>query len=258
MENLWKVVAELGAELHPARIDVAAAKVETLGSVDSFSLVIRSFGPNADKKLLRRLEEAWQHTKETTPHELAAALRGASATSALFESRSSIELVWTGETTGMVPVRHTEQVLCEVIRSAQRRLFMMSFVAYEVESIRVELEVASERGVQIDILMEQSQSQGGRSTANSFQLMSRAIPKANLYFRVAKDGIRPEGVVHGKCAVADGMTAFITSANLTTAAMERNMEIGILIRGGKLPDELHRHLEALTQTKIVQKHVAPV
>ncbi len=59
MENLWKVVAEIGAELHPDRIDVAAAKIETLGSADSFSLSVRSFGVNADKTLLKRLEEAW-------------------------------------------------------------------------------------------------------------------------------------------------------------------------------------------------------
>ena len=251
MEKLWQVVAELGVELHPDRIDVAATKIETLGSPDSFSLSIKNFGPNADKKLLRRLEKAWQQTKETTPRELASALRGASAASALFESRSSVELVWTGETTGMVPVRHTEQVLCEVIRSAQHRLFLMSFVAYEVESICAELEIASERGVRIDILMEQSQSQGGRSTANSLKVMYDAVPKANLYRRVGKDGVAPDGVVHGKCAVADGMMAFITSANLTIAAMERNMEVGILIRGGSLPDELHRHLEALIKTNIV-------
>lgn len=253
MDNLWKVIAELGAELHPDRIDIAATKVETLCSADSFSLAIKSFGPNADRNLLKRLEEAWQQTKKTTPGELASALRSASATSTLFESRSSIELVWTGESTGIVPVRHTEQVLCEVIRSAQHRLFMMSFVAYEVKSIQTELEVASERGVRIDILMEQSQKQGGRSTANSLEMMRQSVPKANLYYRAGKENTHSEGVVHGKCAVADGITAFITSANLTSAAMERNMEVGILIRGGNLPNELHRHLEALIMTGIVQK-----
>jgi len=130
---------------------------------------------------------------------------------------------------------------------------MMSFVAYEVKSTQTELEVASERGVRIDILMEQSQKQGGHSTANSLEMMRQSVPKANLYYRAGKDNVRPEGVVHGKCAVADGITAFITSANLTTAAMERNMEVGVLIRGGSIPNELYRHLEALVMTGIVQK-----
>jgi len=61
------------------------------------------------------------------------------------------------------------------------------------------------------------------------------------------------GAVHAKCAVSDGKLAFITSANLSTAAMERNMELGVLVRGGHLPDELHRHLNALVATETVER-----
>ena len=41
----------------------------------------------------------------------------------------------------------------------------------------------------------------------------------------------PTASVHAKCAVAEGALAFVTRAKLTEAAMERNMVIGILIRG---------------------------
>jgi phosphatidylserine/phosphatidylglycerophosphate/cardiolipin synthase-like enzyme len=44
---------------------------------------------------------------------------------------------------------------------------------------------------------------------------------------------------------------FITSANLTTAALERNMELGMLIRGGPVPDKLRQHLAALATTKVI-------
>ena len=47
--------------------------------------------------------------------------------------------------------------------------------------------------------------------------------------------------------------AYITSANLTAAAMERNMELGVLVKGGNLPIELHQHLEALISTKIIEQ-----
>jgi cardiolipin synthase A/B len=63
----------------------------------------------------------------------------------------------------------------------------------------------------------------------------------------------PSRSVHAKCAVADGAVAFITSANLSTAAMERNMELGVLIRGGTIPDNLDRHLDALVTTGIVER-----
>ena len=60
-------------------------------------------------------------------------------------------------------------------------------------------------------------------------------------------------VVHAKCAVADDCIAFITSANLTTAAMEKNVELGVLIRGGDLPVRLEQHLRSLVVSEILKK-----
>jgi hypothetical protein len=39
----------------------------------------------------------------------------------------------------------------------------------------------------------------------------------------------PGGVLHAKAVVADDEVAFITSANLTEAALDRNIELGALI-----------------------------
>jgi phosphatidylserine/phosphatidylglycerophosphate/cardiolipin synthase-like enzyme len=40
----------------------------------------------------------------------------------------------------------------------------------------------------------------------------------------------PGGVLHAKAVVADEKTVFVTSANLTEAALDRNIELGVLIR----------------------------
>lgn len=130
MDDLLAVIAELGLELHPDRVTIVASKIETLGSAEQFALIRSSFGPYADKELVGRLDRAWRNSKNTSPRDIASALRGASAAAALRESRGTVELVWTGPSTGKVPVRHTEQVLCEVIEAAKRRLFLVSFVAY--------------------------------------------------------------------------------------------------------------------------------
>ena len=60
-----------------------------------------------------------------------------------------------------------------------------------------------------------------------------------------------DGKVHAKVAVADGCECFLSSANLTGHAMEKNMEAGILITGGGIPRNLHEHLDALVTTGIV-------
>jgi phosphatidylserine/phosphatidylglycerophosphate/cardiolipin synthase-like enzyme len=40
----------------------------------------------------------------------------------------------------------------------------------------------------------------------------------------------PAGVLHAKAVVTDDEAVFITSANLTEAALDRNIELGVLIR----------------------------
>jgi phosphatidylserine/phosphatidylglycerophosphate/cardiolipin synthase-like enzyme len=156
----------------------------------------------------------------------------------------------------LVPIRHTEQVLCEVIESARHRIFLVSFVAYEVETIMKALQAAVGRGVRIDVLLEASKDHGGKVSVDSVRTMRDRIPDANVFVWTGDGGKmpdgRPIGSVHAKCAVADGRVAFLTSANLSQAAMERNMELGVLVRGGHLPEELHRHLDALVKTDIVK------
>jgi len=51
-----------------------------------------------------------------------------------------------------------------------------------------------------------------------------------------------------KAAVADSRVAFLTSANLTEAALERNMELGVLVRGGKLPTEIEHLIDSLVES----------
>lgn len=60
-----------------------------------------------------------------------------------------------------------------------------------------------------------------------------------------------DGRVHVKVTVADGRVCFITSANLTGHAMEKNMEAGVLISGEHIAELLHEHFVALISTKVV-------
>jgi phosphatidylserine/phosphatidylglycerophosphate/cardiolipin synthase-like enzyme len=161
-----------------------------------------------------------------------------------------MELAWTGPTTGQVPVRHTEQALCEVIEFAKRRLFLVSFVAYQVTSVAKALEEAVRRQVEISVLLESSDKHGGSISHDSVKAIRAMSPSVSIYEWIHDNG-GVTGRVHAKCAVADEKIAFITSANLTSAAMEHNMELGVIIRGGELPYALHRHLEALIITGVI-------
>ncbi len=155
----------------------------------------------------------------------------------------------------MIDTVYHRGVLLEVIESANNNLFVVSFVAYNIESVIKSLENAVVRAVQVDVLLESSKSHGGKIDIDSIQTLRNRIPSINIYKwkSASKDSGKMTGAVHAKCAVADSKLAFITSANLTMAAMEHNMELGVLIRGGDLPEKLQRHLESLVVTELLEK-----
>lgn len=60
------------------------------------------------------------------------------------------------------------------------------------------------------------------------------------------------GLLHAKCALADRRLLFLSSANLTGAAMTLNMELGVLIEGGALPRQLGAHFDELVQHGVLR------
>lgn len=251
MSNIWNVIAELGLELHPARVSALANLIKSINSGDDFPKIRRSLSPNINVKLIDLLEQSWKQNKQLSSFEVASALMSASLTAELAASRGSVEMVWTGPSSNIVPIRHTEQVLKEVIESAKTKLFVVSFVAYDVPIIHAALNKAIERGVAVDILVESSQNTHSKIQVDSVPKMKTSVPKASIYVWDQTNSPQSTiGVVHAKCAVADDCIAFITSANLTTAAMEKNVELGVLIKGGDLPARLDQHLRSLIASDI--------
>lgn len=55
----------------------------------------------------------------------------------------------------------------------------------------------------------------------------------------------PGGVLHAKAVVTDDESVFVTSANLTEAAMDRNIELGLLVRDRALAASVSGHFRAL-------------
>ena len=67
----------------------------------------------------------------------------------------------------------------------------------------------------------------------------------NLPRALAIDG--PEGVLHAKAVVIDDEVVFVTSANLTEAALDRNIELGLLIRDRALAANVATHFQTLIE-----------
>ena len=254
--SVWDAIATIGSKYHRDTVELLAGRIASLSNMEEFPTIAKSLRNWIDPKDVDSIERACRRAVgEPSPSECAAALRSAAYTAERMKREQSVEMVWTGPSTTFVSTRHTERALMEIVANAERELFVVSFVAYNVEEVVKALRNAVERGVRVDILLESSNKHGGKVDIDSIRTFSEKIPEANLYVwnegKTSEEGL--QGSVHAKCAVCDGKWAFITSANLTKAAMERNMELGVLVKGGDLPKSLQRHLQALVDTKKIGK-----
>ena len=60
-------------------------------------------------------------------------------------------------------------------------------------------------------------------------------------------------VLHAKCVVIDGRIAFVSSANFTEAAQERNIEVGVLVRSELIAERIINFFTALISTGAVRR-----
>jgi phosphatidylserine/phosphatidylglycerophosphate/cardiolipin synthase-like enzyme len=207
-------------------------------------------GTPAARASVARVLAAWAQAK-ASGDEVAGMLLGASEARLRVERELSVELVWTGPTTRFVPTRRTEQVLLDLIGGAHTDLFLVSFVAYDVSSVVTAMNEAASRSVRLRVLLEASTSRGGSLNVDPAATMRASVPTAEIFTWKAKPEPFVDGKVHAKVAVADGARAFITSANLTGHALEKNMEAGVLINGGPVPKTLGDHLQALIDVGVI-------
>lgn len=166
-----------------------------------------------------------------------------------------VELVWSGPNVNFVPVRRSEQVLIDLIDSAVFSLHLVSFVFYNVERVEASIEFALDRGVKISMLIETERNDGSANFRKTAEQLKHRHPRMDLYYWPIseRDDCGSFASMHGKSFVADGTRAFITSANLTSAALDRNIEIGVLVDGGGIPVQLVKQFDAMVSTKIIDK-----
>lgn len=187
-----------------------------------------------------------------SPKEIAAALDAAAATADLFAAENAADIVWTGPKSRSVPVRRMEQSLCELVDSAEKNLLIVSFVAYKADKVYAAIRAAIGRGVRVSFLTEASKEHGGTLETDPADMLRAKFPEVDFYRWENPDPARP-AVVHAKCAIADDRIALVTSANLTGAAMDDNMELGLLISSRRITGRMAAHFRALVAEHILGK-----
>ncbi|MRI31378.1 hypothetical protein EOPP23_00045 [Endozoicomonas sp. OPT23] len=258
MEELLEAVGKFVEMTHPDKVRQFASVLKGMSTpINKKTLATKVKTTPQSANHLKRLLALWNED-HVELLELAGMLQGVNYKAHHSPNNEQIELVWTGPDSTVVPVRKTSAVLCEVIDKAKRTLFISSYVINDINDVALAIDVAIKRGVKVSFLAESSESRGGSiKNYDPGERIAARLPSASVYYWPQKSRTNTtngnHASMHAKCIVADDEISFITSANLTGHALEHNIEMGVLIYGGKLPKIIHKHWEMLIITNIIEK-----
>lgn len=173
------------------------------------------------------------------------------------------DLVWSGPEVSGVHARDTRRVYEELLGSAEQSVWASTYAffdgprAFEVLARRMEEAPALRVVLFLNIQRRRGETSGEEELVHRFadRFWKSDWPGSRrpvVYYdpRSVEPG-GPVGVLHAKAVVADTKVVFVTSANLTDAALDRNIELGLLVRDEALALSVVSHFQALIDASLV-------
>lgn len=192
-----------------------------------------------------RLNEAWSKEPDVPGSSIALALQAARAARRDADF-PRVQVVVTGPDSPVAPVRLTSEVVRQLIGNATKRVTLISYAAYRLPSVIAALEVVAARGVRVSLILESPEKLEGGGGANAYA-------RFESYHWPIERREPPDAKLHAKAVIVDGRDVLLTSANMTTAAYDRNIELGVLCRGGGVAAQVQRHFDALISAGVLER-----
>ncbi|MEI7546775.1 MAG: DISARM system phospholipase D-like protein DrmC [Actinomycetota bacterium] len=245
MNPLADAVVAIVEELGDAHVrSLASAYRSSSAYSPASAAAVRQALPAGHRDHIDRLNGAWAANPDAHGTSIALALETALAAKAS-AATVSVDVVVTGPDSPAAPVRLTSQVVRQLIDSARRRVTMVSYAAYQMPTIIAALDAAIGRGVRVDLILESPEKlEGGGGAA--------AYAKYRVYHWPLDQREPPEAKLHAKAVIVDSRDVLLTSANMTNAAYDKNIELGLLCRGGTTAERVQKHFDALISRGVLR------
>jgi phosphatidylserine/phosphatidylglycerophosphate/cardiolipin synthase-like enzyme len=174
-------------------------------------------------------------------------------------------LVWTGPESTISQSRDTAVVVEELFAHAEHSILVNSYVVQTGTTVFRSLAERMVARPELHVQLFLHVGRKPRDTRDDSELIREF---AALLAPLWQDSRRPEVFYdprslsadravsaswHAKCVVADEDLAFVTSANFTEWAQQRNVEAGVLIRDRHFSGQLRQQFDGLVQSKQVRR-----
>lgn len=177
--------------------------------------------------------------------EAGAYLRGLAAGRAWQQAAVQVESVWSGPSTHHVPVRATAQVLLGLIGEATSELLLVTYSAKPFPPMLEALAAAAARDVSVTVVVETLQGAGSALAGAEPAAAFATVPGLSVWHWPVSQRGEDGAKMHAKVAIADRRLLLVSSANLTQSGATKNIEAGLVVRGGAAPRRAAEHLAAL-------------
>ncbi len=171
-----------------------------------------------------------------------------------------VRLVWSGASEPTQGMRDTREVLEELFGKAERHVLISTYVIYNGKSVFAPLakRMRERPGLEVELYVnlpsktgyaadEKADVAAYRETFVREDWPANTRMPAVYYDPESRNQGSSRTSLHAKCVVVDGRWAFITSANFTEAAQERNIEAGVLLDQPQVAESLVGRFRALRE-----------
>jgi len=164
-------------------------------------------------------------------------------------------IAWTGPSLAKTEFPRIEQALYDMVSGAKKNITLVTFAASRIQELKKLLSSAISRGVAVRLILEFEDASGGQLSIDALRAFKGLdSTKISIYLwptdKREKNERGMPGKLHAKAAVADDMV-LISSANLTQDALNRNMELGVIIHNHSLAQKLEKHFDSLIDSGVL-------
>jgi len=244
----------LACSLPSSTVEAVAAAILTSTEGSLRAEISKRVPHHQHRDMALAFVDRWRsEANEVDARTVAVALQSAALSEQTHRDSQSVELVWTGPNTEATPFRRTEQAILQVLDAAKNRITLVSFAVYKIPNVGKALVRAAKRGVRLTVIVETPDKIEGAGEYSTIKALGQEVAACSTVYFWPKEN-RPlgdnnkVGILHVKCAVADGEWLFLSSANLTQQAFTINMELGMLVRGGSMPSRVEQQFDRLIQS----------
>ena len=245
MSELADAIAATVGTLGSAHVQTLAAAYRDCGPFTTNRAgTVRESVPSTHRGAVDGLNAAWSEYPDLQGAALALALESVQTARRLADV-PTVEVVVTGPDSPAAPVRLTSEVVRQLIDQATHRVTLVSYAAYKMASVITALDAAVARGVTVNLILESAENLDGGGGAHAYA-------KYRTYHWPIDRREPPDAKLHAKAVIVDSRDVLLTSANMTNAAYDKNIELGVLCRGGGVARQVQNHFDALIARGVLE------